>query len=100
MHSPRPWRIERSSDYTGDPEDTTIQGIESADGKTVYYTELGYFKPREEDVRLICAAPDLLAALKWAHNELTFLNNVHATARNLEPLLMDIVRALNKAEGA
>lgn len=72
MHSPAPWRVIRSSEYTEDSEDTTIQSIDAADGKQVYYTESGYFKPREEDVALIVAAPLLLESLR---DIVTFLHN-------------------------
>jgi hypothetical protein len=63
-HTPGPWRIVRTSDYTSDPEDTDIQSIEGANGDSVYFTDSGYYRPREEDARLIAAAPDLLEALR------------------------------------
>lgn len=63
-HSPAPWRIIRSSDYTDNLEDTSIQLIKAADGTTILFTDSGYFKPKEENVSLIIAAPYLLEALK------------------------------------
>jgi hypothetical protein len=63
-HTPGPWRIVRTSDYTSDPEDTDIQSIEGANGDSVYFTDSGYYRPREADARLIAAAPDLLEALR------------------------------------
>jgi hypothetical protein len=63
-HSPAPWRIIRSSDYTDNLEDTSIQLIKAADGTTILFTDSGYFKPKEENISLIIAAPYLLEALK------------------------------------
>lgn len=63
-HTPGPWRIVRSSDYTDDPEDTQIQSIQAADGTTVYFTDSGYFKPREADARLIAEAPVMATILR------------------------------------
>jgi hypothetical protein len=54
----------RASDYTGDPEDTKIMAIEAADGRTVLFTDSGYFVPLEANVHLIKAAPRLLEALQ------------------------------------
>lgn len=64
QHTPGPWRIVRSSDYTDDPADTAIQSIVGADERMVYYTESGYFKPLEADARLIAAAPELVQELR------------------------------------
>lgn len=63
-YTPGPWRIVRASDYTGEPEDTTIYSIDAANGETVYYTESGYFRPEEADARLIAAAPEMAELLR------------------------------------
>jgi len=67
-HTPGPWRIVRAVDFTGDTESqyNPILSIDAANGKTVYFTDSGYFKPHEADARLIAAAPELLAALEMA----------------------------------
>lgn len=86
-HTPGPWKIMRASDYTGDPEHTAIMSIEAANGKTVYYTESGYFVPVEADARLIAAAPELLAALELCYEHCRLyhpsveINNVGETVR-------------------
>lgn len=64
MHSPAPWRVSRVSDYTQDADDTKILGVYAADGKTIIFTDSGYFEPSEENVALIIAAPDLLRVCK------------------------------------
>lgn len=64
MHSPAPWKIIRTSEYTDDPQDTKITSVRSADDKTIIYTDSGFFEPIEDNVALIIAAPDLLKACK------------------------------------
>ena len=75
-HTPGPWRIMRAVDYTGDTESryNPILSIESADGKTVYYTDSGYFQPNEADARLIAAAPDLLEALEGLYEQCAMMH--------------------------
>ena len=63
-HSPAPWKIIRNSEYTEDPEDTKISSVSAADGKTIIFTDSGYFSPKEEDARLVAAAPELLSLCK------------------------------------
>lgn len=63
MHSPAPWRAERSSEYTDDEEDITLLSVRAADDAVIIYTDGGYFVPRDEDVALVIAAPKLLEAL-------------------------------------
>jgi len=63
-HTPGPWRIVRSSKYTGDADDTEIMSVEAANGQTMLFTDSGYFKPMEANARLIAAAPELLGALE------------------------------------
>ncbi len=87
-HSPGPWRIVRASDYTDNPEDTAIQSIEAADGTVVYYTESGYFKPNEADVRLIATAPEMREELTKALDWLASYPGSGAIAR------YDAIRAL------
>jgi hypothetical protein len=103
--TPGPWRIVRASDETGDPEDSQIMRIEGADGSTVYYTESGYFKPREEDAALIAAALDLAEALLKCVQDLVagnIVDNVLREEKGLpdlpEPESLEIARAaLQKA---
>ena len=64
QHTPGPWRIVRTSEYTDDPTDTKIQSIQDANGGTVLYTNSGYFKPTEANARLIAAAPEMLAIIR------------------------------------
>ena len=61
---PAPWRIVRASEYTDEPEDTTILRIEAADGTTILYTDGGYHKPQEQVAAAIVALPQLVKALQ------------------------------------
>lgn len=69
-HTPGPWKIIRSSDYTGDPADTKILSIEGADETTVVPTDSGYYKLSEANARLIAAAPTMKALLLRAADQL------------------------------
>jgi hypothetical protein len=67
QHTQGPWIIHRADEYTDDAGDhSKIMSITAQNGQTILYTDSGYFKPREEDARLIAAAPELLEALKQA----------------------------------
>lgn len=104
LYSPGPWKIVRAKDYTEDPGDTAIMSIEAADGTTVLYTDGGYFKPKEENARLIAAAPELLEACVQTRNELLkilifFNENQSSLSREyIEELLAVVERAITKTE--
>lgn len=61
-HTPGPWRFEIRTDYPNDH----VNGIWGPGGEEIVVTDSGYYPPTIADARLIAAAPDLLAALKFA----------------------------------
>jgi hypothetical protein len=58
------WNIKLASEYTDDPNDTQIMGIDSENGDTILYTDSGYFKPKPENAKAIAAVPQLLEVLE------------------------------------
>jgi hypothetical protein len=80
-HTPGPWAIGLESD------DDRFQVIAST-GEHICYVELD---PVGSNARLIAAAPDLLAALKWA---------VDCSDMNLDDLDLDTCAALDAARAA
>ena len=100
-HTPGPWKVIYNTDfYEADEEDIAtkyVMNIEGANGKSVYYTESGYFKPNPADVQLISAAPEMLAIVK------DFLNCCELNADELEPetvaLIQQAEQIIVKAQG-
>lgn len=100
-HSPAPWKPIYSTDYIYEPDEDDLANrrlyrIEDANGRTVYYTESGYFEPNPADVPLITAAPDMLQALRHIirHN-----NTLKPAYRLPDSLIREIQTTIAKATG-
>ena len=91
--SPGRWNIVRSSDSTGDPEDSTIQSIVDANGKAILCTDGGRVEPREADAIAIASLPDLLEAAK----SIVDPNSTKAERDAAENFIHDILTILNEA---
>lgn len=63
VHSEGPWQVDYALDDNGEHTDQVLS-ISDAHYKVVYFTDSGYFKPRDADVRLIKHAPDMLLMLR------------------------------------
>lgn len=88
-HTPAPWRV-------------GLNGIDGPNGLPILDTTCSYDiqMPSDEDMRLIAAAPDLLAALKDARRALyaEFFAVLGERAAQY-PVMIGIDTAIAKAEG-